>query len=73
MTVRDLVLVVIIPLVLAELGPWCGWLSSRLLPWAARLRYGDTERAEVRLEEWSACSKKTRLKEAGHAGQSANR
>jgi DNA-binding CsgD family transcriptional regulator len=52
-TAKDILLVVIIPLILAEIGPWCGWLAARLLPWAARLRYGDTERAAVRLEEWS--------------------
>lgn len=54
MTARDILLAVILPLILAEVGPWCGWLAARLLPWAARLRYGGTERAAVRLEEWSA-------------------
>jgi GntR family transcriptional regulator len=53
MTAKDIVLAVIIPLALAEVGPWCGWLAAKLLPWAAKLRYGDTERAAVRLEEWS--------------------
>lgn len=53
MTTKDILLAVIIPLALAEVGPWCGWLAARLLPWAARLRYGGTERAAVRLEEWS--------------------
>ena len=53
MTVKDIVLAVIIPLILAEVSPWCGWLAARLLPLAARLRYGDTDRAAVRLEEWS--------------------
>jgi Uncharacterized conserved protein (DUF2075) len=52
-TVKDIVLAVIIPLALAELGPWCGWLAARIMPLAVRLRYGDTERAAVRLEEWS--------------------
>jgi DNA-binding transcriptional MerR regulator len=52
-TAKDILLVVIIPLALAELGPWCGWLAARVLPLAARLRYGDRERAAVRLEEWS--------------------
>jgi hypothetical protein len=52
-TAKDILLAVIIPLALAELGPWCGWLAARLLPLAAKLRYGDTERAVVRLEEWS--------------------
>jgi hypothetical protein len=52
-TAKDILLAVIIPLILAEVGPWCGWLAARLLPWAARLRYGDTDRAAVRLEEWS--------------------
>jgi hypothetical protein len=52
-TAKDILLAVTIPLILAEVGPWCGWLAARLLPWAARLRYGDTERAAVRLEEWS--------------------
>jgi DNA-directed RNA polymerase specialized sigma24 family protein len=51
---RSFVIMVIIPLILAEVGPWCGWLASRLLPCAARLRYGNTERATVRLQEWSA-------------------
>lgn len=53
MTAKDILLAVIIPLALAEIGPWCGWLAARLLPLAAKLRYGDTERAAVRLEEWS--------------------
>ncbi len=54
MTSKDILLAVIIPLALAEIGPWCGWLAARLLPWAAKLRYADTERADVRLEEWSS-------------------
>lgn len=54
MTAKDILLAVIIPLILAEAGPWCGWLAARLLPLAARLRYGDTQRAAVRSEEWSA-------------------
>lgn len=53
MTAKDLLLVVIIPLILTEVGPWCGWLAARLLTWAAKLRYGNTERAAVRLQEWS--------------------
>ena len=53
MTAKDILLAVIIPLALAEVGPWCGWLAARLLPLAAKLRYGDTERAAVRLQEWS--------------------
>jgi hypothetical protein len=53
MTAKDILLAVIIPLILAEFGPWCGWFAARLLPWAAKLRYGDTKRAAVRLEEWS--------------------
>lgn len=53
MTARDILFIVVIPLALAEVGPWCGWAARRLLPWAARLRYGDTDRAAVRLEEWS--------------------
>jgi RNA polymerase sigma factor (sigma-70 family) len=52
-TVKDIVLTVVIPLILAEVGPWGGWLAARLLPRAAKLRYGDTERAAVRCEEWS--------------------
>ncbi len=53
MTAKDILLAVIIPLALAEFGPWCGWLAARILPLAAKLRYGDTERGAVRLEEWS--------------------
>ena len=53
MTAKDIVFVVVIPLVLAEAGPWCGWVAARLLPLASRLRYGDTDRGAVRLEEWS--------------------
>ena len=53
MTAKDILFIVAIPLALAEVGPWCGWVAERLLPWAARLRYGDTDRAAVRLEEWS--------------------
>jgi hypothetical protein len=52
-TAKDILLAVIIPLALAEIGPWCGWLAVKLLPWAAKLRYKDTERAAVRLEEWT--------------------
>jgi len=52
-TAKDILLAVIIPLALAEFGPWCGWLAARVLPLAAKLRYGDTERAAVRGEEWS--------------------
>jgi DNA-binding transcriptional MerR regulator len=51
-TAKDILMVVIIPLALAEFGPWCGWLAVRVMPLAAKLRYGDTERAAVRLEEW---------------------
>jgi hypothetical protein len=40
-------------LILAELGPWCGWLAEKLVPWAARLRYSRGDRAAVRAEEWS--------------------
>lgn len=53
MTARDILLVVVIPLLLAEAGPWCGWLAAKLLPLAARLHYGDTERAAIRFQEWS--------------------
>jgi hypothetical protein len=53
-TAKDILLVVIIPLILAEVGPWSGWLAAKLLPRAAKLRYGDTQRAAVRLEEWSS-------------------
>jgi Sigma-70, region 4 len=52
-TAKDILVVIVIPLALAEIGPWCGWIAERLLPWAVRLRYGDTDRAVVRLEEWS--------------------
>jgi len=52
-TAKDILLAVIIPLALADLGPWCGWLAARVLPLAAKLHYGETERAAVRLEEWS--------------------
>ena len=53
MTAKDILFAVIIPLALAELGPWWEWLAARLLPLAAKLRYGNTERATIRLEEWS--------------------
>src|SRR5215470_15647737 len=52
MSAKDIVLAVVIPLILAELGPWCGWLGRKLLPWAARLRYGNGDRASIRAEEW---------------------
>jgi hypothetical protein len=52
-TIKDLAAAVIIPLILAEVGPWCGWLAAGFLPLAARLRYGHTDRAAVWLEEWS--------------------
>jgi hypothetical protein len=53
MSAKDILLCVIIPLLIAELGPWCGWLAGKLLLWAAALRYGDGDRAAVRAEEWS--------------------
>jgi hypothetical protein len=53
MTAKDILLAVIIPVLLAEVGPWCGWLAKRLMPWAAGVRYGNTDRAAVRAEEWS--------------------
>jgi len=49
---EDIVLSVVIPLIIAELGPWCDWLARKLLPWAARLRYNNESRASVRAEEW---------------------
>jgi hypothetical protein len=49
----EIVTAVVIPLILAEAGPWCGWVAARLLPQAARLIYGDTDRAAVRSDEWS--------------------
>ena len=52
MSAKDIVLAVVIPLILAELGPWCGWLGRKLLPWAAQLRYGNGDRASIRAEEW---------------------
>jgi len=53
MTAKDILVIVIIPLALAELGPWCGWFAAKLIPKAAKLRYGNTERSIVRSEEWS--------------------
>lgn len=53
MTAKDILFIVIIPLALAELGPWCGWFAAKLIPKAAKLRYGDTDRSVVRAEEWS--------------------
>jgi hypothetical protein len=53
-TVKDVLLAVVIPLILAEVGPWCGWFAARFLPRAAKLRYADSERAAVRLEEWTS-------------------
>lgn len=52
-TAKDIVLAVAIPLILAEVGPWCGWVAVRLLAWAAKLRYGNTDKAAIRVEEWS--------------------
>jgi hypothetical protein len=49
---KDIVLSVIIPLVIAELGPWCGWLARKLLPRAAQIRYSKGGRASIRAEEW---------------------
>jgi hypothetical protein len=54
MTTTDLVLAMAIPLLVAELGPWCGWLSAKLLPWSAVFRYGSGERADIRAEEWNS-------------------
>jgi hypothetical protein len=53
MNAKDILVIVIIPLALAEFGPWCGWFAAMLVPKAAKLRYGDTERAVIRAEEWS--------------------
>jgi hypothetical protein len=53
MSAWDVVLTVIISLLVAELGPWCGWLARKPVRLAAALRYGDGDRAAVRAEEWS--------------------
>jgi hypothetical protein len=53
MTGKDIVLAVLIPLLLAEFGCWCGWLAGKIVPWAALLRYGRGERAQIRGEEWA--------------------
>jgi hypothetical protein len=53
MSAKDVVLTVIISLLVAELGPWCGWLAGKLVLWGAALRYGDGDRAAVRAVEWS--------------------
>jgi hypothetical protein len=52
MSGKDVLLAIVIPLLLAELAPWCGWLAGKLIPYAARLRYGASDRAAVRAEEW---------------------
>lgn len=53
MTSKDVVLAVLIPLALAEFGPWCGWLAARVLGLAAMLRYGRGDHAALRAEEWA--------------------
>jgi hypothetical protein len=51
---KEVVLAIVIPSLIAELGPWCGWLAEKLLLFATSLRYGDdTDRATDRAEEWS--------------------
>lgn len=52
MSAKDIVLSVVVPLVIAELGPWCGWLARKVLLWAAQLRYKKAGRASIRAEEW---------------------
>lgn len=52
MTLAAIAALILLPLLLAEFGPWCGWLASKLLPLAAGLRYGRGERANMRSEEW---------------------
>jgi mycothiol system anti-sigma-R factor len=54
MSWNDILLVVLVPLLLAEFGCWCGWLAGKLVPWAAVLRYGNGERAGIRSEEWAS-------------------
>ena len=53
MTVAGLLMLVALPLLLMEIGPWGGWLAKRLLSPAALLRYGRTSRRSIRAEEWS--------------------
>ena len=53
MIAKGIALAVILPLALAEFGPWCGWLAKVILPSAATLRYGSGERATIRCEEWT--------------------
>lgn len=53
MSAKDVIGLVVIPLILAELLPWYGWFASKLLPRAALLRYGRGDRAVTRIEEWS--------------------
>ena len=53
MTIGAVLTLVLLPLILAEIAAWSGWLAKRLLPVAAFLHYGRTSRRSVRAEEWS--------------------
>lgn len=53
MTLGAVLTLVLLPLFLAEIAPWAGWLAKRLLHLAAFLHYGHTSRRLVRAEEWS--------------------
>jgi WhiB family transcriptional regulator, redox-sensing transcriptional regulator len=53
-TLSGLLLLVALPLVLTEVPPWAGQLAAAILRPAAVLRYGDSPRAAVRADEWSA-------------------
>jgi hypothetical protein len=45
---------ILIPLILAEVGEVGPWTARQLAIWAAMTRYGDTERGRRRAEEWLA-------------------
>ena len=54
MTLAALVLSVVAGLVANELFDLCPWLTRPIMRQAARLRYGKTERAATRAEEWES-------------------
>jgi hypothetical protein len=52
MTTGEIVIAVVLAIGAAELSDYLSWLAGKMAHASAYLRYGDTERAKVRAEEW---------------------
>jgi membrane protein YdbS with pleckstrin-like domain len=54
MSAAEITLAVVLGLIVNEFSDVSPWLARKLVGWSARLRYGDTTRAEIRAEELAA-------------------